>query len=152
MERSVRAMSDCKITSGETVLILTNGFIVDGSFRTTLEGCSIEPGVKFNSPSLVDNSAETKPSTPTSQVSVGGELSELQGLLKLLDGFGASPLLTLAILGGFFYLKVMKLKQPQSCIACEELTPRVSKLEAANRATDAELADISKQLVKRPES
>jgi len=149
-------MSDCKIAGGETVLILTNGFIVHGSYRTTLEGCDIAPGVKFSSPSLVDNSAETKPSTQTStqtsQVSVGGELSELQGLLKLLDGLDASPLLTLVILAGFYYLKVMKFKQPPTCTACEELTPRVSKLEAANRATDAELADITKELAKRSES
>lgn len=145
-------MSDCKITGGETVLVLANGFIVDGSYRTTLEGCAIEPGVKFTSPSLVDNSTENKPATQSAQTGVGGELSELQALLKLLDSPGASPLLTLAIIGGFFYLKVMKMKQPLSCVACEELAPRVSKLEAADRSTDAVLADISKELVKRSES
>jgi hypothetical protein len=76
-----------------------------------------------------------------------GELQEALALIKAVSG--GSPLLTLALLGVFIWLKLNKMKNMQSCVGCVELTARVDKLEAADRATDTVLALINKEISTR---
>jgi hypothetical protein len=172
-------MSKCTITAADTVQVTSTGFVVNGEFRSNLSGCTIKEGVKFIvqvaedkvpvvhatsgvptppvvNPQVVTPNNVTTQAVHSTNVAVApgqtmqteaGELQEALALIKAVSG--GSPLLTLALLGVFIWLKLNKMKNLQSCVGCVELTARVDKLEAADRATDTVLALINKEISTR---
>lgn len=122
----------CKLTSKDTIQVTSEGFIVNGTLKPSLKGCTIEEGARFVM--LVKEEPTPRPKVsapaPTPQVQTFSYSSpqpnpvqlpaELQEVKELIDVYrateGFGPWVAIAVVGFVLWRKINR--QGQGCQYC----------------------------------